>query len=194
MARLGEISTIRAGEAANGYAGAHAGRRDPMTALEVRDVLLWRARRYPNGGGWQATAAFAGRSEHDVRINCDPDYARQHGKSARELQDAERRRAALSANEAAAAAATPSTDLRRGLRSGSNSWRVLVALAAAGNWVVQADIIKATGMRARDVGGALNFLAASHRADAEGGDAAGRGVRYRATAAGKAEIAGRADG
>lgn len=51
-------------------------RREKMTALEVAEVLRWMAR---TRASWQAAAGFAGRSQHDVRIACDPAYAARFG-------------------------------------------------------------------------------------------------------------------
>lgn len=61
----------------NLFGAGHAAvaRRGPLDAVEVGEVMDWRAR---HGGGWQAAADFAGRSEHDVRMACDMAYRRRH--------------------------------------------------------------------------------------------------------------------
>jgi hypothetical protein len=48
--------------------GMGTSRREPMDALEVRDVLLWKQRMRAS---WQACAAFCGRPEADVRRACE---------------------------------------------------------------------------------------------------------------------------
>lgn len=73
------------------------GRRDPMTALEARDVMAWKDR---TRSSWQAAAAYAGRCQHDVRLACDPDYARLNGKHAQAFAAAVSRRRMMGGDDA----------------------------------------------------------------------------------------------